>query len=186
VSRAGPVELRPTEIDLVIARAAARMATPERQRALRLVTLLADEKAVLAIAAAVWLASRCSRQGQDREDADRMVCSVLVAGAVPHLFKYLVRRRRPDRSLGHRNGIARSGDAWDSFPSGHAVHLAAMAPSAIGLAPRSLRPLVWPAVLSLAATRILILAHYPSDVIAGLGIGIAIDKAIAAALRAWR
>ena len=184
MSREGPVELRPTKSDLVIARAAARMATPDRQRALRLVTLLADEKAVLAVAAAVWLASRYSRQSQDRKEADRMMCSVLAAGAVPHLFKFLVRRKRPDRSFGHKNGIARSGDAWDSFPSGHAVHLAAMAPSASRLAPRSLRPLVWPAVLSLAATRILILAHYPSDVIAGLGIGVAIDKAIAAALRA--
>jgi len=122
VSRAGPVELRPTDSDLLIARAAARMATPERQRALRLATLLADEKAVLAVAAAVRLASRYSRRGQDREDANRMICSVLVAGAVPHLFKYLVRRRRPDHSLGHKNGIARSGDVWDSFPSGHAVH----------------------------------------------------------------
>jgi undecaprenyl-diphosphatase len=115
-----------------------------------------------------------------------MICSVLIAGVVPHLFKFLVRRRRPDHSLGHKNGIARSQDAWDSFPSGHAVHLAAMAPSAVRLAPRSLRKFVWPAVLSLAATRILILAHYPSDVIAGIGIGVAIDKAIAAVLQPWR
>jgi Flp pilus assembly protein protease CpaA len=60
-----------------------------------------------------------------------MIFSVLVAGAVPHIFKLLVRRRRPDRSIqARKNGISRSGNAWDSFPSGHAVHLGAMAPSA--------------------------------------------------------
>jgi hypothetical protein len=63
-----------------------------------------------------------------------MIFSVLVAGAVPHIFKLLVRRRRPDRSIqARKNGISRSGNAWDSFPSGHAVHLGAMAPSATKL-----------------------------------------------------
>jgi membrane-associated phospholipid phosphatase len=127
---------------------------------------------------AVWLASHFSRR-QHREEANRMVCSVLIAGALPHLFKLLVRRRRPDRSItARRNGIRRSGNAWDSFPSGHAVHLGAIAPSAARLAPRSIRPLVWPALLSLAATRVLILAHYPTDVLAGFGIGVALNRAV--------
>jgi undecaprenyl-diphosphatase len=178
VSKAGPVHLPPAESDLVIARAAARMTTPSIQRALRAITLLADEKAVLGAALITWLVSR-SRLEEDREEANKLMCCVLVAGALPHLFKLIVQRKRPNRSVGrHTNGIARSGDPWDSFPSGHAVHLGAVAPSIIRLAPPSVRPLVWPAVLSLSATRILLLAHYPSDVAAGLGIGLAIDKAI--------
>jgi membrane-associated phospholipid phosphatase len=187
MSKAGLVPLRPLESDLMIARASARIATPGLERPLRLVTLLADEKATLMVAAAVWLAARYSRRDRDREEANRMLCGVLVAGAVPHLFKLLVRRRRPNRSIkGGRDGIPRSGNAWDSFPSGHAVHLGAMAPSAARLAPPFLRPFVWPGLLSLAATRILILAHYPTDVIAGFGIGVAINKAAAALLRRWR
>jgi undecaprenyl-diphosphatase len=105
----------------------------------------------------------------------------------PDLFKLLVRRRRPDRTIrGRRNGIPYSGDAWDSFPSGHAIHLGGMAPSAARLVPKSLRQLVWPTMFCLASTRTLILAHYPSDVAAGLGIGLATNKAVKAALRRWR
>jgi undecaprenyl-diphosphatase len=142
---------------------------------------------MLVIAAAVWLASRYCKRGEDREEADTMLASVLIAGAMPDLFKLLVRRRRPDRTIrGRRNGIPYSGDAWDSFPSGHAIHLGAMAPSAARLVPRSLRQIVWPTVFCLASTRTLILAHYPSDVLAGLGIGLATNKAIRAALGRWR
>ena len=116
-----------------------------------------------------------------------MLASLLVAGVMPDLFKLLVRRRRPDRTIrGRRNGIPYSGDAWDSFPSGHAIHLGAMAPSAARLVPRSLRQIVWPTVFCLASTRTLILAHYPSDVVAGLGIGLASNKAVRAALGRWR
>jgi membrane-associated phospholipid phosphatase len=184
---ADPLHLRPFESDLVIARACAKMATPTIERSLRWVSSLADEKAMLAIAAAVWLASRYCKRGEDREEADTMLASLLVAGVMPDLFKFLVRRRRPDRTIkGRRNGIPHTGDAWDSFPSGHAIHLGAMAPSAARLAPRSLRQLVWPTAFCLASTRTLILAHYPSDVAAGLGIGLATNKAVKAALRRWR
>jgi membrane-associated phospholipid phosphatase len=147
-----------------------------------------DERAMLVIAAAVLLASRYCKRSEDREEADIMLASVLIAGAMPDLFKLLVRRRRPDRTIrGRRNGIPYSGDAWDSFPSGHAIHLGAMAPSAARLVPTSLRQVVtpaskrgpdwWPTVFCLASTRTLILAHYPSDVLAGLGIGLATNKA---------
>jgi membrane-associated phospholipid phosphatase len=181
-----PLHLRPFESDLVIARACAKMATPTIERPLNWISSLADERAMLVIAAVIWLASRYCKRGEDREEADTMVASLLVAGVMPDLFKFLVRRRRPDRTIrGRRNGIPYSGDAWDSFPSGHAIHLGAMAPSAARLTPKSLRQFVWPTVFCLAATRTLILAHYPSDVAAGLGIGLATNKAIKAALRRW-
>jgi membrane-associated phospholipid phosphatase len=184
---ADPIHLRPFENDLLIARACAQIATPTIERSLNFLTSLADERAMLVIAAAVWLASRYCKRGEDREEADTMLASVLIAGAMPDLFKLLVRRRRPDRTIrGRRNGIPYSGDAWDSFPSGHAIHLGAMAPSAARLVPRSLRQIVWPTVFCLASTRTLILAHYPSDVLAGLGIGLATNKAIRAALGRWR
>jgi membrane-associated phospholipid phosphatase len=61
-----------------------------------------------------------------------------------------------------------------------------MTPSAVRLSPRSLGQLIWPTVFVLASTRTLILAHYPSDVAAGLGIGLATNKAVKAALRRWR
>jgi membrane-associated phospholipid phosphatase len=184
---ADPIHLRPFENDLLIARACAQIATPTIERSLKVLTSLADERAMLVIAAAVWLASRYCKRGEDREEADIMLASVLIAGAMPDLFKLLVRRRRPDRTIrGRKNGIPYSGDAWDSFPSGHAIHLGAMAPSAARLVPTSLRQVVWPTVFCLASTRTLMLAHYPSDVLAGLGIGLATNKAVRAALGSWR
>jgi membrane-associated phospholipid phosphatase len=184
---ADPLHLRPFESDLKIARGCAHVATPTIERSLNWVSTLADERAMLVIAAAIWLASRYCKRGEDREEADTMLASVLVAGVLPDLFKFLVRRRRPDRTIkGRRHGIPYSGDAWDSFPSGHAIHLGAMAPSAARLVPKSLRQLVWPTAFCLASTRTLILAHYPSDVVAGLGIGLATNKAVKAALRRWR
>jgi undecaprenyl-diphosphatase len=98
---------------------------------------------------------------------------------LPHLLKHVFARERPDRTIGRgRRAIPRSGKAWDSFPSGHAVHLGAIAGPLVRLAPARLRPAVWPALISLAASRVLLLAHYPSDVAAGLGIGVAIQRAV--------
>src|SRR5205823_8733269 len=97
MSRHGIIAIRPTRFDLAAARASAHLASPREQRALRVVTLLADEKAVLALAGAVWVASRLMRRGPDEREADRLLASVAVAGALPHVFKYVFDRRRPDR-----------------------------------------------------------------------------------------
>jgi len=144
-----------------------------------LVTLLADEKAVLGLAATVWFASRLVRGGPDQREADRLLCSAIVAGALPHLLKALVDRKRPDRSVKQpRNGVGKSGNAWDSFPSGHALNLGAIARPLARLAPSRLRPLVWPAIMTLAASRIFVLAHYASDVLAGFAMGRGLEYGI--------
>jgi len=111
---------------------------------------------------------------------DRMLFSAILAGAVPHIGKFLVRRRRPNRSLGKRprTGIQRLGNAWDSFPSGHAVHLGAIAGSLARVVPSRWRFALWSAFGALAATRVMLLAHYPTDVLAGLFIGAAINRAV--------
>jgi hypothetical protein len=83
---------------------------------------------------------------------------LLIAGVVPHLCKYLVCRERPNRALARRfdTRVARLGDTWDSFPSGHAVHLSAIAGSARRLVPRRW----WPTLIgALAASRVVLLAH---------------------------
>jgi membrane-associated phospholipid phosphatase len=45
---------------------------------------------------------------------------------------------------------------------------------------------VWPAIVTLAASRVLLLAHYPTDVIAGLWMGISIDRMMGTASRFMR
>lgn len=177
-----PFELPPTAVDRAAARASAAIASRPQQRLLRMFTCIADEKPILAATAALWLASRCSRRQALRREADQLLAVTLVAAAAPHLVKRLVRRRRPDRTFGRhpRKGIELSGDAWDSFPSGHAVHVGAVARLATGMTPPRWRPLLWSGFVSLLASRVLVLAHYPSDVLAGLTLGVGIDRAVAA------
>jgi len=187
MSRFAPIVLPPSRADVAVGRLCLKNANPQLECALQVVSLLADEKAVLAAAAAIWIASR-RRRNEERREADRLMVSVMLAGAVPHLFKLLVRRRRPDRSLvkARRNGIPRSGNAWDSFPSGHAVHMGAMAGSVARLAPQWLRAFVWPVLATLAATRVALLAHYLSDVVAGWTMGLLINRVVAATFRRVR
>jgi PAP2 superfamily protein len=94
-------------------------------------------------------------------------------------FEAPVLSERPDRTVArnhHRRGIPRSGDAWESFPSGHAINLGAVAAPLARSLPSTFRPTVWPALSLLAASRVLLLAHYPSDVAAGLGIGVLVER----------
>jgi membrane-associated phospholipid phosphatase len=181
MSHRGLITLPPTHGDLFVSRACARAATPGVERVLQVVTWLADEKVVLGATILFWTYARLSRrENQIARGADHMLCCVALAGVLPHLFKRLVDRKRPDRVVvhGRRHGIPRSGNAWDSFPSGHALHLGAIAGSLARLCPDSFRPLVWPSITALAATRIMLLAHYLSDVVAGLVLGIALDKIV--------
>ena len=173
--------LPPTRADLAVARAIANHVTPRLEHATQPLTWLADETLVLALVAGVWLHARLApRDLAARRRADRLLGAVIAAGAVPHLVKHLVDRKRPDRTVVHlrRHGVPRSGNPWDSFPSGHAVHLGAAAPMLRHLAPPGLRPFVWPAAAALAATRLLLLAHYPTDVATGLAGGVLLDRAV--------
>jgi membrane-associated phospholipid phosphatase len=142
MSWSAPIKLRPFAADVAISRACMRVASPAVEHPLRVVTWLADEKILLGAAGVFWAATRFSPSQPLRREADQMLCSVLIAGVVPDLCKYLVRRERPNRALARRHNtrVPRLGNAWDSFPSGHAIHLSAIAASAQRLVPRRWRP----------------------------------------------
>ena len=172
----GLIDLPPTRLDLAAGKAAANLAEPSLERSLRLVTWLADEKLMLTAVALFWLGARSLAHSQEvKTEADRMLLSVGIAGLLPHVFKRLINRKRPDRTLvhGRRRGIPRSGNAWNSFPSGHAVHVGAIAGPLLRLTRPQARLAVVAGLIGLAATRVLLLAHYISDVAAGLLIGAA-------------
>jgi len=158
-----------------------RAGVAARERKLQIMTWLADEKILIGVVGLFWLTAhlRAGRK-EVRREANRMMLSVTIAGLLPDLFKYLVNRKRPDRELVHgpRHGIPRSGEAWDSFPSGHALHVGAIAGPLSRLTPKRARPLVWAGLLGLAGTRIMLLAHYASDVLAGLVLGATLSKAV--------
>jgi undecaprenyl-diphosphatase len=79
--------------------------------------------------------------------------------------------------LGHLRGVPISGKRLDAFPSGHAIHVGALASAASELPPAG-RNLVWSIGAGAVATRVLLLAHWASDVVAGLVIGAAVERLI--------
>ena len=88
--------------------------------------------------------------------------------------KFTVRRRRPEGEWG---GIYRNTDPH-SFPSGHAARAFLLAVLALGLSPLwfGLLLLVWAPLVSLA--RVAMGVHYLSDVLAGMGLGVAMGIAM--------
>ena len=174
----GLFHIRPTRVDLAVARQARRHATPALEKPAEIASYAADENLLLFFCAGLWLASRFGDR-HARENADYLALNLVASAVLPHLFKRVVDQQRPDRRVhGARNGIPKSGNAYDAFPSGHAVHIGTIA-SAIGrLFPRW-RWVAWSMGLALASTRVVLLAHWLSDVVAGLVMGAALERSLA-------
>ena len=79
-----------------------------------------------------------------------------VGGAEPHVF-----------NLSHIAGT----QAYSSFPSGHAITAAALAFAVAAVWPRARGAMIVYAVI-IVATRLVLLAHHPSDVVAGALLGV--------------
>lgn len=101
---------------------------------------------------------------------------------LPHLMKSLFDQTRPDRKtvIGHVHGVSFSGKREDAFPSGHALHMGAFA-SAAGTLPSGPRRVVRGLAIGLSLTRIFVLAHWASDVVAGFALGAILERT----LRLW-
>ncbi len=165
------ITVRPTAADVTIANSIAAHTNPPTEKIARLLTWGADEHILVALAAAWWFGTR-GQSRRRRRAADHVLLTTLVASVIPHLMKAIFDQERPDRLTvrGHRRGVPLSGNRLDAFPSGHAVHVGALASAASQL-PRHERNAVWLIGAGLVATRIVLLAHWTSDVIAGLAIG---------------
>jgi hypothetical protein len=171
-----PIRVRPTRADVAIANAISDHTGRPTERAAELLTWGADEHIICALAAGWWLYSRTGNSHQ-RSVADHILITTAVASALPHFLKILFDQERPDRRtiLGHWRGVPFSGKRLDAFPSGHAVHIGALA-SAAGRLPAKQRNLAWSFGAGLALTRVVLLAHWASDVAAGLAVGVALER----------
>jgi membrane-associated phospholipid phosphatase len=167
-----------TAADAAIANAIATHTNPPIEKIAKVLTWGADEHILVALTAAWWLTTRGQSCGR-RRAADHVLLSTLVASAIPHLLKTVFDQERPDRltARGHRRGVPLSGNALDAFPSGHAVHVGALASAASRL-PRRERNAAWLIGTALVATRIVLLAHWTSDVMAGLAIGALAERCL--------
>jgi membrane-associated phospholipid phosphatase len=163
--------VRPTAVDVAVANEIASRTGPRTEEAAEALTWGADEHILCALAAGWWLYSR-NMGSQARLTSDHVLLTTLAASALPHLLKTVFDQERPDRLTvrGHWRGIPFSGNRLDAFPSGHAVHIGALASAASVLPPKQ-RNVVWGIGLSLVLTRIILLAHWTSDVAVGLAVG---------------
>jgi membrane-associated phospholipid phosphatase len=170
------ITVRPTAPDIAIANTIAAHTNPPTEEAAQALTWGADEHILLALTAAWWLYSR-GQPARQRKAADHVLLTSLVVSGLPHLLKRIFDQPRPDRLTvrGHWRGVPLSGNRLDAFPSGHAIHVGAMVSAAAPLPARQ-RHMVWLAGAGLVATRIVLLAHWTSDVIVGLAIGVAVER----------
>jgi membrane-associated phospholipid phosphatase len=103
-----------------------------------------------------------------------LFCAVLVPVLIGEIIKWSVGRGRPFVggdvnvfNFSHFNGTG----AYSSFPSGHSTTAAALAFGVAALWPKA-RPAMIVYVLGILASRLVLLAHHPSDVVAGALLGV--------------
>jgi membrane-associated phospholipid phosphatase len=170
------ITVPPTRTDVTIANFIASHTDRPAEKTAEVLTWGADEHILSAGALLWWLYAR-GQSPPRRRTADHILLTTLAASVLPHLLKTAFDQQRPDRLTvrGHWRGVPISGRQFDAFPSGHAVHVGALASAASRL-PRRQRNLVWLVGAGLVATRVLLLAHWTSDVVAGLAIGATMER----------
>jgi PAP2 superfamily len=173
--------VRPTRADIAIANAVSEYTSPEAEAVAETLTWGADEHVLCALAAGWWLYCR-NRGPRARRNSDHILLTTVAAAVIPHVLKTIFDQVRPDRLtvVGHLHGVPFSGRRLDAFPSGHAIHVGALA-SAASVLPPAKRNLVWFVGAGLVLTRVVLLAHWMSDVLAGLAIGALTERL----LRFW-
>ncbi len=125
---------------------------------------------VLALAAAVTRRYRL---------AVALVGATVAKLVLERVVKAIVTRERPGTSIGSdaelRGDVSSGGE---SFVSGHAVMVAAIACVIVPYLPRRWRPVAWLLVALVMVGRVYVGAHNPLDVICGAALGVAIGSCL--------
>lgn len=168
--------VKPTRIDTTIAAAVSEYTTPTAERTAEALTWAADEHVLCALALGWWLYCR-SKAAPQRRNSNHILLVTAATTVLPHLLKNVFDQERPDRltARGHLHGVPLSGKPEDAFPSGHAIHVGAIC-SAATVMPPAKRNIVWLLGGGLVLTRVVLLAHWLSDVVAGVAIGALIER----------
>jgi undecaprenyl-diphosphatase len=127
-----------------------------------------------------WVGSRLLKSCRCRYQAaiasrigGYLLVSIVLSGLVANILKRIIGRARPvhfdDWGILGFSPFSNSA-AFQSFPSGHATTIGAFFAALIFLFPRY-RIIFAICAIWLAATRVMVGAHYPSDVVAGLALG---------------
>ncbi len=170
--------IQPTRLDECVAREVSSHTNHPVERVAGAVTWGADEHVLLVLAAVGWALTRSAREPERRLGNHVLACSLSTA-ILPHILKRFIDQKRPDRLTiqGHLRGVPFSGKSQDAFPSGHALHIGALA-SAATLSPAKYRNAIWATGAVLVTTRIVLLAHWVTDVAAGLALGAGLERGL--------
>ncbi len=103
----------------------------------------------------------------------QIVAALVISALLVWPLKVTVHRERP------------RGNSFVSFPSGDAATAAATAVPIVAELPAML-PVAGVSVLAVAAGRVLVSAHYPSDVLAGIAVGLAAGALAISVCRRFR
>jgi undecaprenyl-diphosphatase len=110
-----------------------------------------------------------------------LALAVVIAGVVgdlaAHFLREWIARPRPVDVL-NRVVVRGPRISGYGFPSGHATVAAAIVTVTVPYLPRQWRRVAWAATLLVAFARVFVGAHFPLDVIGGLGLGWAIGAAV--------
>jgi undecaprenyl-diphosphatase len=113
-----------------------------------------------------------------------LLAAVTAQSALVSILKSLVGRVRPCDALSWCVPIGVASPGGGSFPSGHAAGSFAFATFVAVRSPRWAAPaFVWAALV--AWSRCVLGVHYPSDVLGGAMLGIAVGAVLARASRRW-
>lgn len=171
-----PIRVPPTSLDKSVAAEIAKHTDCRFEEIASFLKWGADEHLLIAAAALYWVTSRKGTATQ-RTTGNHLLALSLVTSGIPHLLKPAFNQRRPDRMTirGHLKGVPLSGRANDAFPSGHAVHMGALASAACDFS-KPAKTIAWTSAIGLSLSRIGLMAHWTSDVVIGFATGFTLDR----------
>lgn len=136
----------------------------------KLLSLLGElHLAPLGILLAVWGLAEWRARIDQRIPLGAAFLAMLVSGVLVQLIKPVFGRPRPHLRVPDQ--LDWFNPQWDSFPSGHSMHWAALVGALWMLSPR-LAAGIAPLAATVMAARILVPRHYPTDVLAGATLGL--------------
>jgi membrane-associated phospholipid phosphatase len=158
--------------------AAERLARHHRHPALRAATAfaqLADQPPLLAASGAVVAWGLLTGDRRSAWHGGRMLASILLVTALKAPLKLVVARTRPhmllDQGMHEVRLLGPNEKPWRSFPSGHTANSVVLARALARYWPEARLP-AYALATAVALARVSRGAHYPSDVLAGVLIGV--------------